>query len=72
VLRLQNSVNSTLNVIANLIPLDLVMKQRAIEYAVKHGIQLDICEEYFNELNIGLSNVQKQFPFHALPHPALT
>jgi ribonuclease HI len=61
-----------LNVIANLMPLDLVVKQRAIEYAVKHEIQLDICEEYFKQLNIDLTNVQKPFQFYDLPHPAIT
>jgi hypothetical protein len=51
-------------------PIDLVLKQRAIEYYVKHGILTDACYEYFREENIDLNNVHKPFPFYKLPHPA--
>jgi hypothetical protein len=61
-----------LNVISNLMPIDLVLKQRAIEYYIKHEIQAEACYEYFGEVNIDLNNVQKPFPFYKLPHPAST
>ncbi len=61
-----------LNIIANLIRIEFVLKQRAIEYYVKHGIQTDAFYEYFREMNFDLNNVQKSFPYYKLPHPAST
>jgi hypothetical protein len=61
-----------LNIIANFMPIDLVMKQRAIEYFIKHGIDTELSNEYFRHTGIDLLNIQKPYPFYDLPHPALT
>ncbi len=58
-----------LNVIANLMPIDLTLKQRAAKFFIKKGFK--------NELNLhgyGLNydKVQKPFKYYDLPHSANT
>jgi ribonuclease HI len=62
--------SNALNIIANLMPLDLVVKQRALEYQFTHSIDSNLREMYFHGLNIDFDNIQKAFPKYSLPHPA--
>jgi len=56
------------NIIANLMPIDLFIKQRATNYFVKNGINNDLTNSYLNHLNINLENIQKPIPSQQLPH----
>jgi ribonuclease HI len=60
-----------LNVLANLIPIDLYLKQRAINYFIKKGVNNSLTESYLEETNIDLRQIQKPFPNEKLPHFAL-
>jgi hypothetical protein len=62
--------SDALNVIANLMPIDLVLKQRAVEYYMKKGIATDLTEYYFRDYRIDFQNIQKPIKHYDLPHPA--
>jgi len=57
-----------LNVISNLIPIDLYLKQTAMNYFIKHGINNEFTYQYLQEFNIDLQYVQKPFRTEDLPH----
>jgi hypothetical protein len=54
--------------IANLIPIDLYLKQRAAVYYVKKGIENGIRNYYFGSTGIDLTNVQKAFDLRNVLH----
>jgi len=62
--------SNALNIIANLIPLDLVLKQKSIEYQISHSIDSNLRQTYFDGINIDFDKVQKPLPAYSLPHPA--
>jgi uncharacterized protein YehS (DUF1456 family) len=59
------------NILSNLMPIDLYLKQRAVQYFIKNGITNELTEFYLQDLNIDLSNIQKPFKTDELPHFAL-
>ncbi len=57
-----------MNAIANLIPIDLYLKQRAAIYYVKKGIENGITNYYFGSTGTDLTNVQKAFDLRNALH----
>jgi ribonuclease HI len=58
-------------VLANFIPLDLYIKQRAVEYHIKKGITNFKVEEILNETGLIKENYQKPVKYGDKPHPAI-
>jgi ribonuclease HI len=58
------------NIISNLMPIDLYLKQTAINYYIKRGINNNLTESYLREHNIDLAYIQKPFKATDLPHYA--
>lgn len=56
------------NVIANLIPIDLTIKARAVEYYIKHNIECELTEKYLSGTNIKLENIQRSIDIRKLRH----
>jgi ribonuclease HI len=56
------------NIISNLMPIDLYLKQTAINYYIKHGINNAFTESYLREFNTDLQYIQKPFRTEDLPH----
>jgi hypothetical protein len=59
-----------LNIIANLMPIDLRLKQIAAEYHVKKNINSDLVEEYLGN-TLDINHILKPIDVKTLPHPAL-
>jgi len=60
-----------LNVIANLIPIELHLKQTAMNYFIKKGLDNTFTDDYLRSININLQMVQKSFPSEKLQHFSL-
>jgi hypothetical protein len=60
--------NETLDVIANLTPIDLYLKKTAMNYFIKKGIVNNLTNEYLRENSIDLNQVQKLLASHQTSH----
>jgi len=58
-------------VLANFLPLDLYIKQRAIEYYLKRGLHNTKVDHIMKSIGIIKENYQKPVNFRDKPHPAL-
>jgi ribonuclease HI len=57
----------TVNTIANLMPIELQLKQRATHYYIKKGIQNELTDFYLSDEHIDVTNAQKPYDLrHAL------
>ncbi len=60
-----------INILANLMPIDLYLKQTAAHFFIKKGINNSLTESYFSDINLDLTLIQKPFKYEELPHFAL-
>lgn len=56
------------NVIANLMPIDLWLKGRAVEYFVKKGIENEIFNKYFADSCVNNDNIQRPLEVRRIKH----
>ncbi len=60
-----------LNIITNLMPIDLRIKQVATEYHLKKNIRSDLVNHYFDN-NVDLNLISRPIDFKKLPHPGVS
>jgi len=56
------------NIIANLMPIELQLKQRATHYYIKKGIQNELTDFYLLDQHIDVTNVQKPYDLRLALH----
>ena len=59
------------NIVANMVPIDLYLKSRAVQYFVKNQIWNELTDHYFNGSDIDLNLVMRPTDVRSLPHHAL-
>lgn len=56
------------NVVANMIPIDIWLKSRALEYFMKKNIANNLTEHYFANTDITIENIQRPIDVRTLQH----